>query len=357
MIISILGAGSVALANACWLAKEGHDVRVWSALKEERAELAGAGVLTYDGIANGTTKISAPESAQECLKGAEVVMIAAPAFAHDELIAVAAPYLKSEQLVVFHPVTGMSSLLLSKVLSARGVVPLISDLSTSLFTARRRGGTSVWLLKIKDSIDVATLPAVRGNEAVSILASLFGDRFRLETNVLAISLNNHNPIYHVGPLLCNLSRVEREESTIFWDWITPGVAQFVRLLDDERLKVVRHYGTTEVSVDDYFKEAHGIDAASLPEVFPAMSRKLGGPIGPHGFNHRFVVEDVPFGLVFFWSLGQMAGIDMPSTKSTIQLTSAIWQRDFLAEGRTVERLGLAGMGSKEFSQIIERGFA
>lgn len=357
MIVAILGAGSVALANACWLAKEGHIVRIWSALDEERKELKIAGRLTYDGIATGTVKVEVADDAHSCIASADVVMIAAPAFAHDELIAAAAPHISNEQLVVFHPVTGLSSLLLSKALSARGVKAVIADLSTSLFTTRRDGFSSVRILKIKDQIDIATLPAARAQGAAATLAGLFGDRFRIEANVLAISLNNHNPIYHVGPMLCNLSRVEREEDSIYWDWITPGVSRLVRLLDDERLKVVRHYGTNEVTVDDYFREAHGVKADSLAAIFPAVSRKLGGPIGPHGLNHRFVLEDVPFGLVFFWSLGQAAGIDMPSTQSVIQLTSSIWERDFVNEGRTMQRLGLHGLGREEFDRVIAHGFA
>ncbi len=357
MVIAILGAGSVALASACWLGKEGNEVRIWSALEDERRALAAAGELKFHGIATGSVAVKVCDDAATCITGADVVMIAAPAFAHDELIAAAVPHIDKSQMVVLHPVTGLSSLLLSKALAERGTRALIADLSTSLFTTRREGLTTVKLLKIKAQIDVATLPASRGQEAADILSRLFGPRFRVETNVLAISLNNHNPIYHVGPMLCNLSRAEREEQSTYWDWITPGVARVVRLLDDERLKVVRHYGTTEVTVDDYFREAHGVEADSLPGIFPLISKKLGGPIGPNGFNHRFVVEDVPFGLVFFWSLGQAAGIEMPYTHSMIQLTSGIWERDFVKEGRTLERLGLSGMPPAQFKAIITNGFA
>jgi opine dehydrogenase len=356
LFVAILGAGSVALANACWLVKEGHTVRIWTALDDERQQLAAVDALVYEGIASGQARVEVCVTAQACLAGADVVMIAAPAFAHQDLIAAAAPCLAENQLVVFHPVTGMSSLLLSQALSQRGIRSTIVDLSTSLFTTRRRGFTTVTILKIKETIDLATIPAGEASRAVAVLSALFGNRFKQESNVLAISLNNHNPIYHVGPLLCNLSRAERKEGGIYWDWITPGVSRLISLLDAERLKVVRHHGTTEVTVEDYFRQAHGVVGANLDEIFPAMSRKLGGPTGPDSFEHRFVVEDVPFGLVFFWSLGRAAGIEMPITEFTIKLTSAIWQRDFVAEGRTVESLGLAGLDGAAFNRVIEQGF-
>jgi opine dehydrogenase len=357
MIVALLGAGSVALANACWIVKEGHDVRVWSAVDEERQALARSGSIAYDGIDSGSARVVVASDVQECITGADIVMIAAPAFAHEDLIAAAAPYVTDRQILIFHPVTGLSSMLMSSALAKRNVRPIIADLSTSLFTARRTSATSVNILKIKDSIDVATIPAREVDTAVSVLAAIYGSRFRAQSNVLAISLNNHNPVYHVGPFLCNLGRAERKENSVFWDWITPGVSRLVKLADEERLLVVDYHGTKRVSVDDYFREAHGATGADLDEIFPCMARKLEGPVGPHGFDHRFILEDVPYGLVFFWSLARSAGIAMPTTESLIQLTSAIWQRDFFAEGRTTERLGLSGLAPRDFTRFIEEGFA
>jgi len=356
MKVALLGAGSVALANACWIGKGGHEVRLWSALEEERRALAESGSIRYDGIEAGSVEIKAADTAQACIDGADIVMIAAPAFAHDALIKEAAPYITNDQLVVFHPVTGLSSMLMSSALSKRGIKATIADLSTSLFTARRRSPVSVNILKIKDAIDLATIPSSQADVACSLLAQVFGERFRAQTDVLTVSLNNHNPIYHVGPFLCNLGRAEREENSIFWTWITPGVSRLVDILDQERLAVVKRYGTAEVTVQNYFREAHGAQGENLDEIFPSMAERLQGPIGPHGFNHRFILEDVPYGLVFFCSLARNAEVAVPVTESIIQLCSAIWQRDFLREGRTTEQLGLSGLSPKEFMETIKRGF-
>ena len=188
------------------------------------------------------------------------------------------------------------------------------------------------------------------------LEGVFGNRFRLEDNSLAISLNNHNPVYHVPPLFCNLSRAEKHEHWIIWECITPGVARLVKLVDDERLAIVRHFGTTEIPVDDYFRQAHGAEGRDLNEVFASVASKLKGPVGPQEFNHRFITEDVPYALVFYQSLGRVAGIDMPVTTDFIRLTSALYDRDFVAEGHTVERLGLGGLDSHGILKITADGF-
>jgi|SRR5581483_1350716 len=356
MKVAILGAGNVALANAWHLARAGHDVHIWSSFAGERSAIAEAGVLSAEGIAQGTAKVSVAADAGACMAGAPLVMICAPAFAHQALMSAAAPHLTEAQDVLVHPVTGLSSVLLSRMLKARGVKPTIVDVSTSLFTARKTGPASVRILKLKDVVDIAAIPAERGKAAMRRLEEVFGRRFRLEGNALAISLNNHNPVYHVPPLLCNLSRAEKAESWIIWECITPGVARLVKLLDDERLAVVRRYGTTETSVDDYFRQAHGAEGRDLNEVFASVAKKLKGPVGPQQLEHRFITEDVPYALVFFRSLGRVAGIDMPVTDHLIGLTSALYDRDFTAQGHTLEKLGLAGLGPRDILAITSNGF-
>lgn len=356
MKIAILGAGNVALANAWYLAHAGRDVHVWSAFEAERAAITAAGGLTAEGLVQGRVAVSVAPTAEACIAGAAVVMIAAPAFGHQSLMSAAAPHLTADQIVLVHPVTGLSSLLLSRAMKARGIKPTIIDVSTSLFTARKTGAAAVRILKLKEVVDIAAIPASRGRDALHRLEELYGKRFRLEANALAISLNNHNPVYHVPPLLCNLSRAERRENWIIWECITPGVARLVKLVDDERLAVVRHYGTTEISVADYFRQAHGAEGRDLNEIFASVAKKLKGPIGPQEFNHRFITEDVPFALVFFQSLGRVAGIDMPVTDNFIRLTSALYERDFTGEGHTVERLGLGGMACSDILEVTSHGF-
>jgi opine dehydrogenase len=356
MKIAIFGAGNVALANAWHLAREGHDVHIWSAFEPERKAIVEAGGLTAEGILSGKQPIAVAPSAEACVADAQLVMIAAPAFAHRILMAAAAPHLTADQAVMVHPVTGLSSLLLSRLLKSRGIKPTIIDVSTSLFTARKSGPASVRILKLKDVVDIAAIPANRGNDAMRRLEAIYGKRFRLEQNALAISLNNHNPVYHVPPLFCNLSRAERREDWMIWECITPGVARLVKLVDNERIAVVRHYGTAEITVDDYFRQAHGAEGRELNEVFASVAKKLKGPIGPQEFNHRFITEDVPYALVFYQSLGRVAGIDMPVTDNFICLTSALYERDFVAEGHTVEKLGLGGLTSRGILEVTAHGF-
>ena len=71
---------------------------------------------------------------------------------------------------------------------------------------------------------------------------------------------------------------------------------------------------------------------------------------PLSMDHRFFMSDVPCFLVPLASLACVAAIETPVIDSMITVANSLAQRDFRAEGRNLERLGLA---QKSRYQIIE----
>jgi len=356
MKVAILGGGNVALANAVLLTNRGHRVTVWSALAGEVQAIAVAGAVTGEGIVAGVAPIEAEVDVARAVNGADVVVIATPAFAHPSIMAACAPHVRAGQPIVIHPVTGGSSLLLSRRLRDRGVRTMIVDLSTSLMTARRTDTATVQILSLKDLIDVAALPAAEGPAGLALCQELYGDRFALQDNVLTISMDNHNPVYHVPPFVCNLSRVEKAEQWMIWPNITRGVAAFVRALDRERMAVMEAYGLKGRTVEDYFHIAFGVPKRDLVEMFGDVERKLKGPVGPQVFEHRFILEDVPYALVFFLALGRVAGVPMPVTDACVTTTSAIFSRDFRTQNEILNTLRLDSMSLAQIRALGEQGY-
>jgi len=208
----------------------------------------------------------------------------------------------------------------------------------------------------RSGVDVATIPGNRRGDALRRLKDSFFKHFRGETSALAVSLNNHNLVYHVAPMLCNLSRAEKRQGWIIWEYIIPGVARLLKLVDQERLGVVRPFGMTQVTVEDCFGQAQVASGRDLDEVFRPVAERLKGPGGPQEFQHRFITEDVPYGLVFFRSLGQVAGVKMPITEALIRLASSLCVRDITGEGHTVERLGLGALSDRDIVAISVNAF-
>ena len=58
-------------------------------------------------------------------------------------------------------------------------------------------------------------------------------------------------------------------------------------------------------------------------------------------EHRYMREDVEYGLAFLVSVCEWAGVPCPVARGLLALGSAVLGRDLRQEGRTLENLGLA----------------
>jgi len=76
---------------------------------------------------------------------------------------------------------------------------------------------------------------------------------------------------------------------------------------------------------------------------------------PEDLQGRFIPEDIPYGLVTWSSLGDMIGVASPLMKAIITIASSLNQKNYLIEGRTVEKLGLAGMNVNQLNQFLSEG--
>jgi opine dehydrogenase len=77
--------------------------------------------------------------------------------------------------------------------------------------------------------------------------------------------------------------------------------------------------------------------------------------GPNSLQHRYITEDVPYGLVPYVSIGGMLGIDMPITRAFVDLACAVNEVDYWASGRTVEKLHIAGLDAHRLSEFLRTG--
>jgi opine dehydrogenase len=78
---------------------------------------------------------------------------------------------------------------------------------------------------------------------------------------------------------------------------------------------------------------------------------LGIPAQPQ-LDHRYINEDVGYGLVFMSGLAKQIGVETPTIDAIIQVTSVLMNRDYAAEAlRTPESLGIAGLTVEELGNL------
>jgi opine dehydrogenase len=69
-------------------------------------------------------------------------------------------------------------------------------------------------------------------------------------------------------------------------------------------------------------------------------------------EHRYMREDVEYGLAFLVSVCEWAGVPCPVARGLLALGSAVLGRDVRATGRTLEKLGLSKLTKNEMRQLL-----
>ena len=81
-------------------------------------------------------------------------------------------------------------------------------------------------------------------------------------------------------------------------------------------------------------------------------RAYDGIMGPTSLNTRYIFEDLPTGLVPFSALGKAMGVPTPTMNAIVEVGNILLERNFWAEGRSLERLGLAGLSAAEIKAKV-----
>ena len=76
---------------------------------------------------------------------------------------------------------------------------------------------------------------------------------------------------------------------------------------------------------------------------------------PATIDHRFLNEDIPYGLVAIAELGRLAGVATPCADAVIDIASIVAARPYRQRGLTLERMGIAGMTAASALALLQTG--
>ncbi|RYF57711.1 MAG: hypothetical protein EOO27_14725 [Comamonadaceae bacterium] len=356
--IAVIGAGNVGQAIAGHMALLGHESRIFDRWGHDLEPIRANNGIDLIGDVEGhgvpsllTTDLKA------AVQGAEIVIVATPAFAHSYISKELADVLEPRQLVLFQPGVLGSAVELSRMFALAQRTPcLIAETSTSLYTCRMREPAKVYIGAIKNSIQIAAVPSAATPEALRIASSYFGDRYVAGQDALAVGLSNSNPIYHVPPTVLNFKTVEDADSHPLHALVTPPIADVIEAIDEERLALAGALGAKVSSYSEFLNDAYGVSEGTFVERIHQGYSRQSFP-QPDSINHRYFTEDIPFGLVIWQSLATEIGVTLPLVNSFITLSNSLCGRDFVADGRTVQSLGLEGADANSIRAAFTDGLA
>ena len=356
-VVAILGGGAGGCSAAVDLGAAGHIVQLWNRRAESLGALLDGGALHHDGVLGTGTFRPALVTTElgRALAGAQVAVLCQPALAHEAVLGELAA-LGWDQPIVLNPGHTCGALHARAVFAARGrELPPVAELSTLTYVARKPAPDSVSVYGKAGRVHAAALPG--GADALRIAAELF-PAASPAADVIATSLANVNLVLHPPGAVLGASWIEATggDFTFYVEGMTDGVVRAVTELDAERLAVARAYGHTLPPLLEEMA-AIGTVEPGAAGAGPAIrgARANAAIKAPGSLAHRYFREDLPYGLVPFLGLAELAGVSVPLARALLALGEVVTGEQFGADGLNLARLGLAGRSIEDVLALVRQG--
>ncbi|HHV21175.1 MAG TPA: opine dehydrogenase [Propionibacterium sp.] len=355
MKVAVLGSGNGGLACAFELSRAGREVSLFD-LPEFNAQIAAvaeAGGITATGDLEGFAPVTAAgHDIAAALDGAELVLIVGPAFATPPMAEACRDHLRPGMAVLVCPSSCAGALTFRQhagLTADSGII--VGETSTLPYAVRITGPGRI---NVFHRLDTGTFLAATPPSDTDQLFAMVEDVWPLEKadSVLQTTLQNGNPVIHPAVSLLNAGPIDRGGDFLFYEeGVTEGVGRLIEAVDLERLAIAGALGVPVLS-----EPALGVHQGYMTEDnystgYSTAPGFLG--IGAQGqLDHRYLTEDVGYGLVFLTDLARRLGVPTPVMDAVIQIANVVLARDFRAEqARTLESLGFGQLTAEELRAL------
>jgi opine dehydrogenase len=337
-----MGTGHVGCALAADLMNRRFNVMLWAELDHRKVfnELKKVGNLEATGQLIGKFRPEFATCSGDVVITTRFIFIAVPSYGHASILAELKKYDLTKHIIV--ALAGnFFSLVARKEINAG----LIVDASASPY-ASRLVGPKVAVSGIKDVLPVAALQSVQSDQVNAIKAAL---PMRLDwlSNVLALGFSCVNGVLHPLIVLMNAALVQAGEDWLLYvDGVTPEVGEQIEAMDKERVAGAAAFDLKIMTFLTYHNTVYSSNYSTVYE-FAQNSPPHKTIFGPKAMDDRSLSEDVPYLLVPWEALFNVAGVKTPIMTWVIDEASRLNNVNYRAKGRTLEKLGLAGLSLEE----------
>jgi opine dehydrogenase len=363
-VVAVLGAGNVGCALAADLAMRGVEVRLCTRSRARLAPLREAGTLTVTGELTGSVVLPpVTTSVEDAVDGATVVALTVPTPA----LPLYAPALVSDctddQLIWLDPGHSGGALYLAAEFARAGRrAPLLCQLSTASHGSRMSGPATVGVFRLPHAV-LAAFPGHRIEECHHRIDDLLPGRFSRAETVVELDLMNINAVMHPAQMVGNASWIEATagDFCVYQEGTGPAVGRIMDAVDAERLAVARSLDISALPFVDILCRAGFTTPEGAASGRAHDALRAGAPIravkAPPSLDHRYLHEDVGWGLVPWTAWGRAADVRTPTMDALIHLAGVMNDVAYDCVGLTLERMGLAGMTPERIVAHATRGAA
>lgn len=361
--ICVIGTGNGSFALAADLSLKGLRITLWDdpLFLPQLEPLMRKKEITIDGAArNGLAHLyRVTANLAEALEGVDVVLVPTPSFAHADTAKKLAPVIRPGMKVFLCAGSTGGALEFAKIFRDQKVPAgvKLAEFSTLPYGAKKTGPASVNVATLVQANKFAAFPAKDTQELLADAQSLFGG-ISPARDVLECSLGNGNIVLHGPVMLMNAAGTEGNPDNYHYrHGITPSIGRAMEKIDAERLAVARQLGYRLSNVSEGC-----VQEGYCPKLEATLYDTIRGSgdlmhsKGPNTLEHRYLTEDIPCSALVVSEVGRMVGASTPLIDAMITLCGALMERDYWREGRTAEKLGIAGMDARQLIAFLQCGY-
>jgi opine dehydrogenase len=358
--VAIIGAGIGGIYLVAELGLAGHRLRLHDLDDTRLADIRARGGIDVepDGFAaveHVTTDL------RTAVDGAEIIIVATGGNAQETVARSLAPLLRDGQIILLIQGNTGGALAVRRTLDDVGCRAdvYVAEMDNYPFSNWRLSSTRIRPIVKKRWLQIASFPGSRIGPVFARLAPLFPHAVAAPS-VIHTGFTNANAMLHVANCVGNAGKIDRGESYKFYaEGVTPSVARLYQAINAERVAVAAALGAEVPTLEDWFERTYGVRGADLVETCQLLTTNSDGPYQatgtPPSFEHKYITEDVPVGLMPMATLGTAAGVPTPAIDALIALVCAMTGKSFAAEARTLERMGLGGTDALQIRRFVEVG--
>ncbi|MHA1137628.1 MAG: NAD/NADP octopine/nopaline dehydrogenase family protein [Candidatus Thorarchaeota archaeon] len=356
--VAVIGAGHAGRGLAGYLSIHGLDVSLYNRTIANVKRISKEGGIKVQGLFETFANLSlVTDDIAKAIEDRDILIIIVPAQAHTFIANSMVPHLESGQTILLMPGRTGGALEFARILKPQSHSNdiLLGEAQTFSFVSRITGPDSVLISKVKNSTKVSAFPALHNRRFMRSLRRL-PITFHMADDVMETSLDNVGAMLHPTPTILCAGLLESKEGGYnhYHDAISESVGRLVERMDAERISVSREFISQPVSLLEWLKSTYDAEGTSLRECLRSIDAY--DDVGsPSSLNHRYVLEDVPTGLVPISYLGRLAGVETPAIDAVINMACQLYEFDFWTSGRNLGSLGLEGLTPSEIREYVRTG--
>lgn len=357
MKVTIIGAGNSGMAMAAHLSNEGNEVTLWNRSSSTISKLMETRIINCDGALKGQIPIHiVTDDIKIALNEPEIIFITTPANSHKGLAKLIAKNINKSTAIMLNPGRTFGALEFRNKYRKynKNYEQIIGETQTIIYTCRKTDVDAVNIIAFKDSVLISALDVISNDIIISYLPKCIQKYFSPADSMIQTSIGNVGMILHCAPLLLNAGWTEGESNVYkyYYDGITPRISDFIENIDKERVAVSEALGYKVDSTQEWLMKTYHVTGSNLYECIQNNEayRTIDAPCS---LKHRYIFEDVPYGLVPLEAIGIKLGLDMSYTSLIIDLASKLLNVDFRKIGRNLKHMYVKS-DNNDFKTKFER---